>query len=58
MISIDPFSRDGYMNTSSWIGGCVGFFGLLFGGLIVHSTWQANLILWIKLHKSVKLRKF
>ncbi|ANH50763.1 hypothetical protein SALINJAH_206 [Bacillus phage SalinJah] len=55
MISIDPFSRDGYDNNCIWVGGCIGFFGLLFGGLIVHSTWQANLILW---SKSFKFKKF
>ncbi|ASR79342.1 hypothetical protein ZAINNY_218 [Bacillus phage Zainny] len=55
MISIDPFSRDGYANASIWIGGCIGFFGLLFGGLIAHSTWQANLFLW---SKSFEFKKF
>ncbi|AMW62821.1 hypothetical protein DIGNKC_210 [Bacillus phage DIGNKC] len=58
MISINPFSRDGYDNASIWIGGCIGFFGLLLGGLIIHGTKELNKELWIKLHKSVKLRKF
>ncbi|AUV57847.1 hypothetical protein HONESTABE_210 [Bacillus phage HonestAbe] len=58
MISIDPFSRDGYMNDCIWVGGCIGFIGLLLGGFVIHGTKELNKELWIKLYKSVKLRKF
>lgn len=58
MISINPFSRDGYDNTSIWIGGCIGFFGLLSGGLVIHTATHINYDLWKKLLNSVKTRKF
>ncbi|ASR78185.1 hypothetical protein PPISBEST_214 [Bacillus phage PPIsBest] len=58
MISIDPFSRDGYDNDSIWIGGCIGFFGVFFAGVVTQGAFYLNTGLWVKLYKSVKLRKF
>ncbi|QSJ04452.1 hypothetical protein BCPG3_135 [Bacillus phage BCPG3] len=58
MISIDPYSRDGYDNTCIWFGCIIGFTGLLFAGVVIQGALYLNTGLWVKLYKSVKLRKF